>query len=337
MEIQAQEAAQNDTQMPYEASMTGYLATLNTLIQNDPFILHKISLTPFTETPLHISALLGHVEFTKAITTSYLLSVPKIRVDLNSLIKNGLPAFDGSCRNGTQVKAIYRRIHQRKTTKVQTTQSPQKLQSILTSFFKWRRLSKYKSDTMKRQEETDGGGHFGCHHEFPDCNKSTRWLLARRHHSFEAETCPKGVICRAGTSIHAYTDGYYYLTIISIISFSASLSIILRLISGVPLRNRVSVEIVLVKMWVTVLFIANAYVISIDLVMPYDEIFHSLNSPWRQVFSRIWALSLIAIIFIHVIRFYWWVLKKLFMGVIFVTKRCCFKKKKQLDQPVVSA
>ncbi|XP_044497567.1 ankyrin repeat-containing protein ITN1-like [Mangifera indica] len=70
MEIQAQEAAQNDTQMPYEASMRGCVATLNTLIQNDPFILHKISLTPFTETPPHISASLGHVEFTKAITVT---------------------------------------------------------------------------------------------------------------------------------------------------------------------------------------------------------------------------------------------------------------------------
>ncbi|KAJ0008312.1 hypothetical protein Pint_29041 [Pistacia integerrima] len=65
MEI-AHEGAQNDTQMLYEASMRGCVATLNTFIQNDPFILHKISLTAFAETPLHISALLGHVEFTSA-------------------------------------------------------------------------------------------------------------------------------------------------------------------------------------------------------------------------------------------------------------------------------
>ncbi|XP_044497317.1 ankyrin repeat-containing protein C6C3.08-like [Mangifera indica] len=86
MEIQAQEAAQNDTQILYEASMRGCVATLNTLIQNDPFILHKISLTPFTETPLHISALLGHVEFTKAIVSQK----PQLVTELDSFKRSPL-------------------------------------------------------------------------------------------------------------------------------------------------------------------------------------------------------------------------------------------------------
>lgn len=51
----------------YEASMEGCVTTLDSLIQKDPLILSKISLTPFDETPLHISALLGHLHFTKKI------------------------------------------------------------------------------------------------------------------------------------------------------------------------------------------------------------------------------------------------------------------------------
>lgn len=43
------------------------VAILNSLIQNDPLILNKISLTTFGETPLHISALLGHVDFTREL------------------------------------------------------------------------------------------------------------------------------------------------------------------------------------------------------------------------------------------------------------------------------
>ncbi|KAK7284201.1 hypothetical protein RJT34_18943 [Clitoria ternatea] len=47
----------------YEASISGCVGTLNTLIQRDPLILSRVSLYPFTETPLHIASLLGHVEF----------------------------------------------------------------------------------------------------------------------------------------------------------------------------------------------------------------------------------------------------------------------------------
>ncbi|KAG6660510.1 hypothetical protein CIPAW_03G112300 [Carya illinoinensis] len=51
----------------YEASLNGTVSTLDTLLQRDRLILHKISLTSFTETPLHISSLLGHLEFTNAL------------------------------------------------------------------------------------------------------------------------------------------------------------------------------------------------------------------------------------------------------------------------------
>ena len=51
----------------YNASASGSTTILNNLINKDPHILHKISLTPFSETPLHISALLGHLDFTKTL------------------------------------------------------------------------------------------------------------------------------------------------------------------------------------------------------------------------------------------------------------------------------
>ncbi|XP_035543371.1 protein ACCELERATED CELL DEATH 6-like [Juglans regia] len=51
----------------YEASLDGSVSTLDSLMQRDRLILHKISLTSFTETPLHIAALLGHLQFTKAL------------------------------------------------------------------------------------------------------------------------------------------------------------------------------------------------------------------------------------------------------------------------------
>ncbi|KAK7355635.1 hypothetical protein VNO80_14895 [Phaseolus coccineus] len=51
----------------YEASLNGCVSTLNTLIQRNPIILNRVSLSPFSETPLHMASLLGHLEFCEAL------------------------------------------------------------------------------------------------------------------------------------------------------------------------------------------------------------------------------------------------------------------------------
>ncbi|RDX70685.1 Ankyrin repeat-containing protein, partial [Mucuna pruriens] len=63
-------AQENDTMSAlYEISLRGSVLELETLIGRDQLILHKLSLTAFIETPLHISALLGHLDFTKSLLT----------------------------------------------------------------------------------------------------------------------------------------------------------------------------------------------------------------------------------------------------------------------------
>ncbi|KAF3434097.1 hypothetical protein FNV43_RR25200 [Rhamnella rubrinervis] len=73
----------------YEASMEGSVDTLNSLIEKDPLILSKISLGPFGETPLHVSASFGHVNFTMK-----LLSIkpqgPKLAVEVDRLKRSPL-------------------------------------------------------------------------------------------------------------------------------------------------------------------------------------------------------------------------------------------------------
>jgi len=51
----------------YEASRNGCVSTLTTLIQRDARILDRVSLTFFSETPLHLSALHGHLEFSRVL------------------------------------------------------------------------------------------------------------------------------------------------------------------------------------------------------------------------------------------------------------------------------
>jgi ankyrin repeat protein len=51
----------------YEASRNGCVSTLTPLIQRDAHILDRVSLTSFSETPLHLSALHGHLEFSRVL------------------------------------------------------------------------------------------------------------------------------------------------------------------------------------------------------------------------------------------------------------------------------
>ncbi|KAI9119736.1 hypothetical protein K1719_009125 [Acacia pycnantha] len=65
----------------YEASYKGCVSTLNSLLQEDPGLLYKISSqTIFIETPLHISASHGHFAFTKTL----LSHKPKLALERNS-------------------------------------------------------------------------------------------------------------------------------------------------------------------------------------------------------------------------------------------------------------
>lgn len=49
------------------AAAEGSVDSLATLLKADSLILDRVSLTSFSETPLHIAALRGHLEFTKAL------------------------------------------------------------------------------------------------------------------------------------------------------------------------------------------------------------------------------------------------------------------------------
>ncbi|XP_028793220.1 ankyrin repeat-containing protein At5g02620-like [Neltuma alba] len=53
----------------YEASKKGDVSMLKSLVRENSQIFHKISLSDFAETPLHISSSLGHREFTKQLLT----------------------------------------------------------------------------------------------------------------------------------------------------------------------------------------------------------------------------------------------------------------------------
>ncbi|KDP40723.1 hypothetical protein JCGZ_24722 [Jatropha curcas] len=74
------ESQEDYTKKLYEATIRGTTATLYMLLQRDPLMPDRISISSFRETPLHISSLLGHVDFTAAL----LYQKPNLSAELNS-------------------------------------------------------------------------------------------------------------------------------------------------------------------------------------------------------------------------------------------------------------
>ncbi|KAH7857250.1 hypothetical protein Vadar_010584 [Vaccinium darrowii] len=67
----------------YEACLSGSVLALDALIEEDQLILDRISVLTgfFNDTPLHIAALRGHLDFTKALLTRK----PNLATELDSL------------------------------------------------------------------------------------------------------------------------------------------------------------------------------------------------------------------------------------------------------------
>ena len=53
----------------YEASVTGSVSLLKQLMAEDALLLARAAITCFNETPLHVAAMLGHLDFTKYLLT----------------------------------------------------------------------------------------------------------------------------------------------------------------------------------------------------------------------------------------------------------------------------
>jgi len=81
----------------YDASMKGCVSTFNKLVQKDPLILSRVSLCPFTETPLHIASLLGYLEFCQVL----LRNSPSLATELDS--EGRCPLHLASAKGHTEV------------------------------------------------------------------------------------------------------------------------------------------------------------------------------------------------------------------------------------------
>lgn len=280
-------------------------------------------------------------------TTNFLLSIPKIRVDVDSLIENGL-ALEPICKSDGEIQHKLQAASAGSTFPTNITQKApppnaaiaqtyeaQAAEIVQPIFTRLKELLKFNNDrfektrgnlmvvatliaTMSFQVAVNPPGGF--------------W----QEDTSSDQGCPDGKsVCKAGTAIQAYkynnnknktensykqifSNKYHNFIACSTISFCASLSIILLLISGIPLGNRISVGILILGMFISVLFTAATYMISIGFVQAPDD--QQFFEEIVLYYFRFWVLLLLVIVGIHVLRFCWWILKKLFGFLFWLVK-----------------
>lgn len=154
--------------------------------------------------------------------------------------------------------------------------------------------------------------------------------------------------CQAGTAVLAlaYKISYRLFMVANLVCFIASLSVILLLISGLPLKNKISMWVFRIAMFVTLTFLAFTFVIASYMVTPrriledsffpsWEEIrrwffnLRSWKSDWMEtlfVYLIIAWIGLLCIVgFLHTLRFFIWGVK--------MSLRLCTKRRRLNPNP----
>lgn len=115
----------------------------------------------------------------------------------------------------------------------------------------------------------------------------------------------------AGDSVFAYKlpRGYTNFYIVNMIAFIASLSIILLLMSGLPLRRRVFLWILMVITWIAITTIALCYLVAVVALTPDERVTSIL--PMMGYMIILWIALMALLLIGHTIRMIVKLVKKL--------------------------
>ncbi|KAM6579323.1 hypothetical protein CsatA_003097 [Cannabis sativa] len=116
--------------------------------------------------------------------------------------------------------------------------------------------------------------------------------------------------CMAGTGVLAYVweEGYLRFILFNSIAFLASLSVVLLIVGGLPLRSRIGVWLLTMVICVTLTFTALTFLDGMSLVCP-NHIFDSVDYIYHKSLKA-WIGLLITIAVYHTIYFFIWVINK---------------------------
>ncbi|EFH59121.1 predicted protein [Arabidopsis lyrata subsp. lyrata] len=126
---------------------------------------------------------------------------------------------------------------------------------------------------------------------------------------------------KAGTAVLEYESSkriaYLGMVISSTVSFSASMSLILLVISGIRLRNRMIMAILVTFMVVAVLCISAAFFFTIVLVQSDDQIIRDI----LLIYVGFWVIFPVLILLIQLVRFIGWL-------ICFMCCCCCQRRRR---------
>ncbi|CAL9225066.1 unnamed protein product [Arabidopsis halleri] len=119
---------------------------------------------------------------------------------------------------------------------------------------------------------------------------------------------------KVGTSIleHHPTKRFFYLGMVisNLVSFSASMGIILLVITGFRFRNRLIMTIMVMFMVVAVLCISAAFFFAAALVQHDDDFIQNI----LKIYVGFWVVLPVLILLIQLVRFLWWVIRLICCG-----------------------
>ncbi|KAK6119649.1 hypothetical protein DH2020_046615 [Rehmannia glutinosa] len=364
----------------FEAAAKGNINSLQKLLNDDPLILDRIEVNNFSETPLHVAALLGHIDFVKEIiskkpeltselnihqssplhlasakghvdvlealkllvesicepvfinardsdgntvlhlavadkqveTINFLMNVAALEV--NALNLNGMTALDVLIKSRRDVRdsEIEESLKKAEIFRTSETNIPLNVNQNIQKN-SWERLLKQQDDWLEK-------------------TKSALMVVASliATVAFQVGVNPPSGVWQddslvdlqgdpvphphvAGFSIMARNSpkGYPIFYIVNTTGFIASLSIILLLMSGLPLRRRTFMWILMVITWIAITAIALTYALSITMLTPPDEEASKwiLNVVGYSVI--VWVCLMALLLVGHTIRLMLKVIKKL--------------------------
>ena len=128
--------------------------------------------------------------------------------------------------------------------------------------------------------------------------------------SSESNAC-RNTTCKAGTLVLAY-GGYEYMFVLYLlcnsIAFTASLSVIFLLISGVPLKNKFFMVILTLAMCTTLTFLGLTYVLAFFMMIPEER---RQKHKFVPLPMAVLACLVLLVLLIHTIRFLYWLVCKI--------------------------
>ncbi|XP_057718368.1 uncharacterized protein LOC130932923 [Arachis stenosperma] len=150
---------------------------------------------------------------------------------------------------------------------------------------------------------THGGGNCDSNNDIP----GGVWQENTRN---GGHSCKSYGVCEAGTAVVGYvwSEDYVRFMFFNTISFFASLCVVLILISGFPLKNKVVMWVLTIDMTIAVSFMLLTYLWALGLVAP-DQLYYRFYKI-GFLLGGSWCIILLGIALIQTARLLFWIKKR---------------------------